>query len=120
MTDIGKQGLRTANHSAFRLYYHIIFSVKCRRRAITGEMLDRLEAGFRDALAIWDCRLVEFGGEADHVHLLIDAKPAMDLSSMIANLKTVSSRRIRSEFAQHLRQFANSFGSRTSGTKPTP
>ena len=99
------QQLRSGNHASFRLYYHIIFTVKYRRKAITGEMLSRLEMIFADVLERWRCRLVEFGGESDHVHLLIDAHPAMDLSRLIGNLKTVSARRMRTEYSDHLRQF---------------
>jgi len=99
------QQLRSCNHASFRLYYHIIFTVKYRRKAITGAMLSRLEIIFADVLEKWRCRLVEFGGEADHEHLLIDAHPAMDLSRLIGNLKTVSARRMRTEYSDHLRQF---------------
>ncbi|HEU0198542.1 MAG TPA: IS200/IS605 family transposase [Nevskiaceae bacterium] len=97
--------LRTASHAAFRLYYHVIFAVKYRHKCITAGMLARLEVVFSEVLAKWRCRLVEFGGEADHVHLLIDAHPALDLSRMIGNLKTVSARRMRVEYAEHLRPF---------------
>ncbi|WP_414566842.1 MULTISPECIES: IS200/IS605 family transposase, partial [unclassified Anabaena] len=45
-----------------------------------------------------DCELLEFNGEADHVHLLIDYKPDKPLSTLIGNIKTVSSRLIRKEF----------------------
>jgi putative transposase len=48
---------------------------------------------------------VEFGGEADHVHLLLDAHPALDMSKYINSLKTVTSRMIRKEFAVHLQRF---------------
>lgn len=103
--DATTQSLRTSNHSAFRLYYHVIFSVKYRRKAINAEMLKRPEVIFGDILEKWGCRMFEFGGEADHVHLLIEGKPAMDLSRLVGNLKTVSARRMRSEFADHLAQF---------------
>jgi len=69
------------------------------------EMLERLEVISRDILTKWRCHLVEFGGEADHVHLLIEAHPAMDLSRLVGNLKTVTARRIRSEYAEHLAQY---------------
>ena len=68
-------------------------------------MLARLQVIFTDTHEKWGCRMVEFGGEADHVHLLIEGKPAMDLSRMIGNLKTVSARTIRKEFAEVLRPF---------------
>lgn len=99
------QTLRTGNHAAYRLFYHVILSVKYRHRAINAEMLERLETIFADVLEKWDCQLVQFGGEADHCHLLIEGKPAMDLSRLIGNLKTVSARRMRSEFADHLKPF---------------
>jgi len=100
-----KQAFRSGGHAVFRLQYHVIFTVKFRRKAITPEMLSRLKDIFADVLHKWRCRLVEFGGGADHVHLLIDAHPALDLSRMVGNLKTVSARRMRSEHKNHLRRF---------------
>ena len=99
------QSLRTSNHAAFRIFYHLVFSVKYRHKAINAEMLKRLAVIFSDVLEKWGCRMVEFGGEADHVHILIEGKPAMDLSRLVGNLKTVSARRMRSEFAEHLKPF---------------
>ena len=99
------QALRTTNHAAHRIYYHIIFSVKYRNKCINADILRRLEIVFGDVLEKWRCRLVEFGGEADHVHLLIEAHPALDLSRLIGNLKTVSARRIRAEYAEHLQKY---------------
>jgi putative transposase len=64
-----------------------------------------MEIVFSDILAKWRCRLVEFGGEADHVHLLVEGHPAMDLSRLIGNLKAVSSRHMRNEFGDHLSAF---------------
>jgi putative transposase len=49
-------------------------------------------------LTKWDSTLLDFNGESDYVHLIIDDKPDIALSKLIANLKTVSSRLIRKEF----------------------
>jgi putative transposase len=65
-------------------------------------MLERCGEIFKEACDKWDCRLVEFNGEPDHVHLLINFAPQVQLSKLIANLKTVSSRLLRKEFAQEL------------------
>ncbi len=97
--------LRTQSHSAFRLRYHLVLTIKYRHTCLTGEMLDRLEVIMRDVLAKWRCHLLEFGGEADHVHVLFDAHPAMDLSRLVGNLKAVSARRMRSEYTEHLQQY---------------
>ena len=76
--------------------------MKYRHRVISESMAERMRDIFRDVLAKWGCELSEFGAEADHVHLLIEAHPALDLSRLIGNLKTVSARHIRKEFADHL------------------
>lgn len=78
---------------------------KYRRRTLTPELLDYLRLAFADCLAAWRCKLLEFGGEADHVHLLIDIHPALDISVLINNLKTASARRARNRFAEHLSAF---------------
>jgi putative transposase len=97
--------LKTSNHAAFRLHYHVIFTSKYRNRCINKAMLDRMQEIFSNVCRRWRCELVEFGGEADHVHLLIDAHPSMNLARMIGNLKTVSARLIRKEFEDHLKKY---------------
>ena len=49
-------------------------------------------------LTKWESVLLDFNGESDYVHRIIDDKPDIALSKLIANLKTVSSRLIRKEF----------------------
>ena len=83
--------------SVYRLNAHIVLVVKYRRKAITPLILSRLQEIFKNTLHKWDCELLEFNGESDHVHLLIDYKPDKPLSTLIGNLKTVSSRLIRKE-----------------------
>lgn len=100
-----KSDLKTSNHAAFSLHYHIILTVKYRHKAINAKMLARLREIFANVSHSWRCELVEFGGEADHVHLLVNAHPSMDLARFVGNLKTVSSRYIRQEFAAHLQRF---------------
>jgi putative transposase len=68
-------------------------------------MLNRLEVICNDLCGKWDVDLDEFGGEEDHVHLMIDMHPNIMPSKFINSLKTVTSRLIRKEFAQHLEQF---------------
>ncbi|MCA2865864.1 MAG: transposase, partial [Microcystis sp. M049S1] len=54
----------------------------------------------------WDSTLLDFNGESDYVHLIIDDKPDIALSKLIANLKTVSSRLIIA-FPVHKRYILN-------------
>ncbi|WP_293356551.1 MULTISPECIES: IS200/IS605 family transposase [unclassified Microcoleus] len=72
---------------------------------MTGEILVRLEEIARDVLTKWDCETIEFGGEGDRVHILFESIPSIDLSKLVNNIKTVSSRLIRKEYASELKRF---------------
>ncbi|MEM8830780.1 MAG: IS200/IS605 family transposase [Cyanobacteria bacterium P01_G01_bin.19] len=93
------------NHGAFEMYYHLTLQVKYRHKLITEKMLQRMESIFRDTLVKWRCSMISFSGEVDHVHLLFEAHPSLDLSRLIANLKTVSSRLIRKEYSDYLSNY---------------
>lgn len=91
--------------SIYSLPAHLVLVTKYRKKAISQPMLDRLKAIFNETLQKWGCKLVEFNGESDHVHLLFTYAPQVHLSKLIANLKTVSSRLIRKEYSEQLAQF---------------
>ncbi len=68
-------------------------------------MLERLEDIFRgneSEVGLWTDWI---GGESNHIHVLFEAIPSIDLSKLVNNLKTVSSRLMRKEYAEHLRRF---------------
>jgi putative transposase len=93
-----RQELSSLHHCVFSLTYHLVLTTKYRRKVITKEMLIRLHEIFDETLKKWDCKLIEFNGEVDHVHLLLNATPNIQLSILVNNLKTVSSRLIRRDF----------------------
>lgn len=97
--------LQSLHHSVFRLHYHLVLITKYRKKVLTKQMLAFLEDHFRYVLIRWKCALVEFSGEADHAHLLFEARPNLRLSDLVNNLKTTSSRRLRNEFSSYLRQY---------------
>ena len=99
---MAKQQLQRLHHCVFSLHFHLVIVTKYRRKAITKEMLERLRVIFRETLEKWSCELIEFNGEADHVQLLIQTNPTVQLSKLINNLKTVSSRLIRRDFGEYL------------------
>ena len=77
---------------------HLVLITKYRRDVFTEEMLQRLNEIFYELCEKWDCKVVEFNGEANHVHLLFQYYPQMELPKFVSNLKAVSSRRVRAEF----------------------
>jgi putative transposase len=84
---------------------HLVLTPKDRRKIFTDPMLTRLEEIFEALMGKWEGRLIEFNGEVDHVHLLIQYTPQTELSKLINNLKTVSSRYMRKEFEARVNEF---------------
>jgi putative transposase len=99
------QVLKTLHHCTYDLKCHLVLVTKYRRKAITKEMLAWLQQHFSRLLLNWECELLEFNGEADHVHLLISINPKVQPSKLVNNLKTVTSRLLRKAYADHLSRF---------------
>ena len=97
--------LNTANNAAFRLSYHLVLVTKYRRKCLTKAMLEDLREKTAQLCKRWGCEMVEFSGEADHVHLLFEATPTVEPAKFVNNLKTVTSRALRKNHAQHLSKF---------------
>lgn len=93
------------HHCVYNLKYHLVLVTKYRRKAFTDKMLEDLEVKMRDLADKWGVSILEFGGEADHVHLLLDMNPSIQPSKFINNLKTVSSRYMKKEHGEHLKKF---------------
>lgn len=93
-----KSNYRSSRRAIFNLTVHLVFVTKYRRQAINAEMKEELSRVFDSVLKSWDSELIEFNGEADHVHLLISYPPHKLLSSLIANLKATSSKTMWRKF----------------------
>lgn len=103
--SIMKSQLKSHYHCVYKLTFHLVLVTKYRRKCFTGEMLARLKEIIIDLCDKWEVDLIEFNGEEDHVHLLIDIHPNIMPSKFVNNLKTVTSRLIRKEYADHLSKF---------------
>jgi len=97
--------MNATNHAVFELTVHLVLVSKYRKRIFTEELLEELEGIFERLLEKWGCGLLEFGGEADHVHLLMSLRPEVQPSKLVNNLKTVSSRLLRRDHGEHLSGF---------------
>ena len=86
---------RRGRHSVTRLVVHLIFTTKYRRKVFDGRMIGQLREAFDSACEKLECRIIEFDGEEDHVHLLVEYPPKMAISVLVNNLKSTSSRQIR-------------------------
>lgn len=94
-----KNDLVFSARSVSDLKAHLVLTTKYRRQVFTAAMLAKLGETVSELCEKWDCKLIEFNGEANYIHLLFQYYPQLELPKFISNLKSVSSRKIRKEFA---------------------
>lgn len=86
---------RTGRHCVFKLHCHLIFVTKYRYKVLENYMYPTLETLFSKVCEDFEAELVEFNGEEDHVHLLVNYPPKIALSKLVNSLKGVSSRKLK-------------------------
>ncbi|NDA63841.1 MAG: IS200/IS605 family transposase [Chitinophagia bacterium] len=87
--------LRRGRNCVFLMHVHLVFVAKYRRNVFTKVILEELRKIFHSVCKDFGSELVEFEGEKDHVHLLVNYPPKVCVSKLVNSLKGVSSRLIR-------------------------
>ena len=72
LTDLDgiKNDFVSRGRSVSDLKADLVLTTKYRKNLFTKKMLDRLHEVFEDLLEKWECRVIEFNGEENHVHLV--------------------------------------------------
>lgn len=83
---------RRGRHSVSNLKIHLVCVTKYRRKILTAESLKVIENSAKEVARKMDFKILEFNGEADHVHFLIEYPPKLAISLIVNTLKCVSSR----------------------------
>ncbi len=91
------QEIRTGRHCIFALHAHLVFVTKYRRHVFDADAIDCLRGHFERVCEKAGARLAEMNGEDDHVHLLVEYPPNVQLSALVNSLKGVSSRLLRKD-----------------------
>lgn len=95
--------LRKNRHANFDLEYHLVVVTKFRHPVIQDQLKERLIDLSRFIIEEkWGCWISEMNTDQDHIHILFEAKPQTQLSKLINNYKTVTSRLLRKEFKEEL------------------
>ena len=93
-------------HAVYKLQYHLVVVTKYRHPVITGALKDRLLEISRSVIEkYWKLKIIEMNTDKDHIHILFEASPQTQLSKLINNYKTVTSRLIRKEFTEELKPY---------------
>jgi len=86
---------RTGRHCTFMLHVHLVFVTKYRFKVLDGYMYPTLKNLFSKVCNDFGATLVEFNGEDDHVHLLVNYPPKIAIAKLVNSLKGVSSRKLK-------------------------
>jgi putative transposase len=97
--------LRRGRSCVFVLHVHLVFVTKYRRSVFTQSILNDLREIFQNVCQDFEASLVEFDGEKDHVHLLVNYVPKVAISKLVNSLKGVSSRMIRKKGCPTISQY---------------
>jgi putative transposase len=93
------------------MHVHVVFVPKYRHRVFGDRHVRRREEIMRALCADLEAELIEFNGEANHVHLLVNHPPKVAVSKLVNSLdslnslNSVSSRRLRQEFPDLVRHY---------------
>ena len=115
--EIVQMNLKTSKnfHAVYNLEYHLILVTKYRKPCINETVFQTLKDQFQKVADLNQAEIEEIAYEPDHVHMLVSIPPKIALATFINSLKSTSSRRVRVEHADHLKQYfwKDYFGSRS-------
>ena len=92
------------NHSVFNLHYHLIMSVKYRKKVIDDEVCDFLKMKFIEISKNYHIDLEEMNHDIDHIHVLFRAHPNTNLSKFINAYKSSTSRLVKKNYPKITKQ----------------
>ena len=92
--------MRKNRYAHCTLNYHFVWCTKHRRKALTGEVAERLRMIVDDIAGQMGFDVISLEIQPDHVHLFISAPPKYSPAKIINAVKGASSRRLRNEFPE--------------------
>lgn len=94
-------------HSCYYLKYHLVVVVKYRHPVLDYPEIKKelISISYRIIEQDWGCAIDNINTDKDHVHIMFSSKPQVQLSKLINNYKTVTSRLLRKQFADILSKY---------------
>lgn len=96
MYEKNNNGYYKNRHSCFLLSYHLVLVTKYRNPILTGNVRTVVYETIQQVFKERKCIITEMNGESDHIHILFDAGPEVNLLDLVRVSKTKSSRFARS------------------------
>ena len=98
-------GYYVNQHSCFLLQYHLVLVTKFRYSVIDKELkaalIDYTNKYFKER----DCNVLAINSDKDHLQIIFEAYPHLNLAQFINAYKSASSRRMRTDFKDYLSSY---------------
>lgn len=96
---------KKSRHSCFDLSYHLVLVTKYRHPVIKDKLGEDLKLYISGYFENNKVDIVEYNSHLDHIHILFEGRPNMNLSHFINGLKTNSSKYIRGEHSMLIKKY---------------
>ena len=82
----------------FALRYEYGFVTRDRQSCLSQKMLQRAKEICENLAPGFDAEVHGFSGDSRHIRVVVECRPTMEITKFANSIKTVTSRRLRSEF----------------------
>lgn len=88
----------------YSIQYHIVWCIKYRHKILNDKLESRLKEILTKISQDNNFNILEFNGDKDHIHLLIECTPQHYIPDIIKALKGVSARLLMKEYGIELKR----------------
>ena len=96
------ENIKRRQHSVYCLTYHVVVVTKYRRKVLTPEMLEFAKEQASRLLKGCGGALLEFNGEEDNVHILMELMPNQAPSAYVGSLKSNLALLLKKNFGEQI------------------
>ena len=100
-----KMEYRKSSHNTQDCRYHLVWITKYRRKCLDERMQRRLREILEGICKEMYINVIRMGMEEDHVHLYLNMPVSQYIPYVVKKLKGISSKKIREEFKEELREY---------------
>jgi len=98
--DIKNKMYWKGSHTKHRLMYHIVWIPKYRKRILKSSLSERVRELLYQCSEVNGWNIDELNIQTDHVHMIVQLKQTVSVSTAVQYFKGGSSKKIREEFPE--------------------
>jgi len=97
---------KTAVHTRYTIYYHIVFLPKYRRKVLTrGDIDKELKDTIKKMAPFHDWEIEEMETDTDHIHIFLSAPPRYSPSRIVKLIKTWTQKRLFEKYPKKVKRY---------------